>query len=167
VESIKTFKGLPHRIEVLGSYESVEFINDSKATNADATLTALKALTGRPIFLIAGGISKEEGIEVLLKKNEFSKVKEVILIGVASGEFAKSIVEYNNAFPENSKNYLIAGTLEKAVKLAFISARKVKNSIVLLSPLCASFDQFKNYNERGECFRKAFEELKNKDYQLK
>lgn len=159
IEIIKTFKGLPHRIEFLGKCQGVDFINDSKATNVDATLTALKALTGKNIFLIAGGIAKEEGIEALLEREDFKKVKEIILIGRAAGEFAKSIISYNKNPSFAPVKYFIAGTLSKAVEVAFLSAKKMKNSVILLSPACASFDQFQNYNDRGEHFRNAFKKL--------
>ena len=159
ITAISSFKPLPHRIELVAEKQGVTFINDSKATNASSTKTALKALGKRPVFLIAGGRAKEEGIEALIGQPEFSMVKEVVLIGEASGDFTKKIIAFNREFPEKQINYFIAGTLERAVKLAFTSAKKVKNATVLLSPLCASFDQFKNFEERGEVFKKLVKEL--------
>ncbi len=158
-DAIASFKPLPHRIEMVKNVSGVKFVNDSKSTSFEATSVALSSFPKSPIFLIAGGRPKDEGIELLLEKPEFSYVKEVILIGEASGSFAKKIIEHNKKFPEKPVNYCIPGTLEKAVKLAFTSALKVKNSVVLLSPLCASLDQFKNFEERGDMFKKFVEEL--------
>lgn len=159
LEGVGSFKGLPHRIEFIRILSGVKFINDSKATNAGSCLVALKTIKEKKVFLIAGGRAKEEGIEVLLQTPEFRKVKEVLLIGESSGDFANKIIAYNKRFFERKINYVICGTLEKAVKTAFLSARKNENSVVLFSPLCASFDQFKNYEERGEFFRKFVLEL--------
>jgi UDP-N-acetylmuramoylalanine--D-glutamate ligase len=158
--AIQSFKGLPHRIEFVSEVEGVKFINDSKATNANSTLTALKTFQKNNVFLIAGGRQKEEGIEALLELKEFNCVQEVLLIGEASGNFAKQIIEHNKKFPDRYLRYSIAGTLEKAVHSAFISAKKGKNNVVLLSPLCASFDQFKNFEERGVSFKNYVSRLK-------
>jgi UDP-N-acetylmuramoylalanine--D-glutamate ligase len=151
--AISSFSPLPHRIEFVKEVQGVKFFNDSKSTSVEATLTALKTFPKTPIFLILGGRPKEEGIEGILGKQESASIKEILLIGEASGIFAKHIIQYNKQNPQKTLNYCIPATLEKAVKLAFTSAKKVKNSIVLLSPACASLDQFKNFEERGEIFK--------------
>ncbi len=159
INSILTFKGLPHRIEFVKEVEGVKFVNDSKSTSVDATLSAINTFSGYNIFLIAGGRAKEEGIEAILEKPEFKNIKEVFLIGEASGRFAKSIIEHNKKFANAGVKYAIAGTLERAVMLAFKSAIKVKKGVVLLSPIASSLDQFKNFEERGEWFKKYVNNL--------
>ena len=159
IDGIQSFKPLKHRIEFIKQIEGIDFINDSKATNASSAITALKCFTGKSIFLIAGGRQKEEGIEALFGDPAFKYVKEVLLIGEAAPVFAKKIIEYNKQHPKAQVKYVIAGSLERAVTLSFISAKKNKNSVVLLSPLCASFDQFKSFEERGEMFRNLINKL--------
>lgn len=158
INAVLSFKPLEHRIELVKSIKTVSFINDSKATNPSSTIVALKTIKSKNIFLIAGGVAKEEGIEVILNSEFMAKLREVVLIGKAGPSFAQKIIQYNKNFPNKKVNYAIAGSLENAVKIAFSSAKKVKDSVVLLSPLCASFDQFKNYEERG----RVFKELVNK-----
>ncbi len=159
INGILKFKGLPHRIEFIKEVEGVTFINDSKSTSVDATLSAIKAFAGCNIFLIVGGRAKEEGIEAILEKSEFQNVKEVFLVGEASGRFAKSVLEHNKKFANAGVKYAIAGTLEKAVMLAFKAAKKSNKGVVLLSPIASSLDQFKNFEERGECFKKYVNNL--------
>ena len=157
--AISSFSALPHRIEFVKNLQGVRFFNDSKSTSANATLTALRTFPKTPVFLILGGRAKEEGVEAILGKAESAFVKEILLIGEASGVFAKRIIEHNKKNPQNPVNYCIPATLERAVKLAFTSAKKVKNSVVLLSPACASLDQFKNFEERGEVFKNIVNSL--------
>lgn len=160
IESIKSFKALEHRIEFVAEIAGVKFYNDSKATNIDSTQKALEALNDRHIYLIAGGRAKEKGIEVLLPLPCFGCVKEVFLVGECAGEFASKIIEHNSGIPSNSNKrvkYVIAGTMAKAALLAFSAARKclASRSVVLLSPMCASFDQFRNFEDRGSAFKAA------------
>ncbi|HEY5339148.1 MAG TPA: cyanophycin synthetase, partial [Rhizomicrobium sp.] len=141
-DAVASFPGLAHRIEEVGRVGKVRFVNDSKATNAEA---AEKALVCFPdIFWIAGGRAKSGGIESL--KPQFNRVHKAYLIGEASGDFSKTL---------DSTPHEICGTLEKAVATAFVDARtaNVPAPVVLLSPACASFDQFADYEQRGDIFR--------------
>ncbi|WP_273717839.1 MULTISPECIES: UDP-N-acetylmuramoyl-L-alanine--D-glutamate ligase [Bartonella] len=139
---LASYKGLPHRMQQVRKMGSVLFINDSKATNADATAPALCAFND--IFWIVGGQAKKGGIESL--REFFPKIRKAYLIGSAAEEFARII---GSAFP-----FSMSLTLENAVREATIDAMhcKAKEVVVLLSPACASYDQFKNYEVRGEAF---------------
>jgi UDP-N-acetylmuramoylalanine--D-glutamate ligase len=139
---LRTFPGLPHRMEEVGNIGSTLFINDSKATNADSTEKALKSFDN--ILWILGGKSKEGGIEPL--RPYFPKIRKAYLIGAASGEFADTLGE--------SVAFVHSGTLDKAVQQAAMDAAEMEGpSVVLLSPACASYDQFPNYEVRGNHFR--------------
>jgi UDP-N-acetylmuramoylalanine--D-glutamate ligase len=139
---ILSFKGLPHRQEVIGSLRNVTFINDSKATNADATARALGCY--KSIFWIAGGLSKKGGITSL--EEYFYKIKHAYLIGDAAEEFSQTLL--------GKVDFTICITLEKALEkiLKKISYEVSENSVVLLSPAAASFDQFDSYEARGDAF---------------
>lgn len=143
-QGMRTFPGLAHRMEEVGRKEHVLFINDSKATNADATARALD--TFKDIFWIAGGRAKQGGVEGLVRF--FPKIRKAYLIGEAAESFAEQI-KYH-------LKYEIAGTLEKAVEMAAADAKTsdLSEPVVLLSPACASFDQFANFEVRGDTFRK-------------
>ncbi|WP_375642103.1 UDP-N-acetylmuramoyl-L-alanine--D-glutamate ligase [Bartonella sp. CM100XJJH] len=139
---LASYKGLDHRMQQVRKMGAVLFINDSKATNADATAPALS--TFNDIFWIVGGQAKKGGIESL--RNFFPKIRKAYLIGSAAEEFARTI---GSAFP-----FSMSLTLENAVREAAVDATscKTKEVTVLLSPACASYDQFKNYEMRGEAF---------------
>jgi len=143
VDAIASFPGLAHRMEDVGRIGKVRFINDSKATNADAAERALACFGD--IFWIAGGRAKDGGIESL--RPLFDRVRKAYLIGEAAQDFAKTL---------GPTPHEISHTLAQAVSSAFIEARNASASspVVLLSPACASFDQFKDFEERGEAFRK-------------
>jgi UDP-N-acetylmuramoylalanine--D-glutamate ligase len=143
VKGLRSFPGLPHRLEEVGRQGKVLFINDSKATNADAAEKAL--LSFDKVFWILGGRAKEGGIEPL--RSLFPKVVKAYLIGEASELFAQTI---GTAFP-----YETCDTLEAAVPCAArdANASDVKEPVVLLSPACASFDQFADFEKRGDRFR--------------
>jgi len=143
--ALTTFGGLPHRLERAGTVEGVRFINDSKATNANAAAQAL-AVYPR-VYWIAGGVAKEGGIEEL--EPFFPRIAKAYLIGQSAGDFSDTL--------RNKVPVTMAGNLEAAVKLAFADARASgePHPVVLLSPACASFDQFKSYEDRGDQF-KAF-----------
>jgi len=149
-KAILSFPGLAHRMETAGSISRVRFVNDSKATNANAALQALKAYDN--IFWIAGGLSKEGGIESLA--DTFSNVSHAYLIGDAGKAFHKTLKSKKVA----SK---ISGTMEMAILCATRDAlaSKKPNPIVLLSPACASFDQFKDFESRGEAFKDLAQNL--------
>lgn len=150
VDAIKKFKGLRHRMQFLGNVDGVNFINDSKATNAESTENALKSYEN--IFWILGGRQKEGGIEILDKY--FSRISKAYLIGEASENFAQ-FLEKNNV------NFEKCGDLKTAFNKSFLDAKNssLKEKNILLSPACASFDQFKNFEERGDQFCIAFDEI--------
>jgi len=141
--AIADFPGLAHRIEDVGRVGKVRFINDSKATNADAAERALVCYDD--IFWIAGGKPKEGGIAPLAPY--FPRLRKAYLIGEAAEEFAATL---------NGKVAVeITGTLEKAVAAAAAdaAASQAPAPVVLLSPACASFDQFRDFEQRGDVFR--------------
>jgi UDP-N-acetylmuramoylalanine--D-glutamate ligase len=140
---------LEHRLETVAEHEGVRFINDSKATNAQATEQALKAFPR--VYWIAGGQAKADGIAPL--SAFFPRVAKAYLIGEAQDNFAGTL--------KGSTPLQKCGTLEKAVAAAFRDARASgeDNPIVLLSPACASFDQFKDFEARGDAFRNIVEGL--------
>jgi len=138
---INEFSGFPHRLEYIGEFGGVYFINDSKATNVDATVQALKSLTGS-IILILGGKHKGTSYSSLIPY-----IKEKVKILILMGEARFIIAEELNGLTET----YITETLGEATLLAIKSAKP--GDIVLLSPSCSSFDQFNDYKERGEFFR--------------
>src|SRR5262249_38685081 len=136
---LKTFAGLKHRMEEVGRRGRVLFINDSKATNADAAAKALASF--ERIYWIAGGRAKEGGIASL---SEFlPRIAKAYLIGEASAEFAWTL--------DRHVEYELAGTLAVAVASAARDALAdtAQEPVVLLSPACASYDQFQNFERRG------------------
>jgi UDP-N-acetylmuramoylalanine--D-glutamate ligase len=141
--AIASFPGLAHRMEDVGHIGKTVFINDSKATNADATARALAVYPD--IFWIAGGKPKEGGIESLA--SFFPRVRKAYLIGEAAAQFARTL--------DGKAPYEMAGVLETAVThaAADAAASTVAQPIVLLSPACASYDQFKDFEQRGDSFR--------------
>lgn len=143
---LESFPGLAHRMEQVGRKDHVLFVNDSKATNADAAAPALSSFANR-IYWIAGGLPKEGGIEPL--RGFFPRIAKAYLIGEAAPAFAATLGE--------TVPYEISGTLAAAVEHAADDAARDTGgeAVVLLSPACASFDQFKNFEVRGEAFRQA------------
>jgi UDP-N-acetylmuramoylalanine--D-glutamate ligase len=141
--AIRDFPGLPHRLEEVGRVGSVRFVNDSKATNAEAASRALACYPN--IFWIAGGQPKDGGIESLA--SHFPQIAKVYLIGEAATRFAHTL--------DGHVTYEICGTLDRAVASALADAAHSENPspVVLLSPACASFDQFKDFEDRGDAFR--------------
>ncbi|MBN9070937.1 MAG: UDP-N-acetylmuramoyl-L-alanine--D-glutamate ligase [Rhizobiales bacterium] len=142
---LESFPGLAHRMEQVGRRGRVLFVNDSKATNADASAPALSSFPR--IYWIAGGLPKEGGIESL--RGFFPRIAKAYLIGEGAPAFAATLGE---AAP-----YEISGTLDAAVANAARDAAEdgEPEPVVLLSPACASFDQFKNFEARGDAFRAA------------
>jgi UDP-N-acetylmuramoylalanine--D-glutamate ligase len=144
---ISEFNGIKHRMELVREINGVKFINDSKGTNVGATVKSIQSFN-EPIILIAGG--KDKGSDYLpLKRLIEERVKFLILIGDAKKKIAKSL----NGF----KNKIEADTLENAVKEGFRRAKD--GDIVLLSPACASFDMFRDYEDRGEQFKEIVNKL--------
>jgi len=136
--ALATFAGLPHRAQTVAEGGGVRWVNDSKATNADAAAHALGAFPA--IRWIAGGIAKEGGIAPLADR--LGAVRKAYLIGEAAAEFAAQLPP--------GVDHAIAGTLQAAVEAAAAEARP--GEVVLLSPAAASFDQFRDYEDRGEAF---------------
>ena len=147
---LKTFPGLAHRMEEVGRQGRVLFINDSKATNADSTEKAL-ATWDRDIFWIVGGKPKEGGVQSL--RPLMNRVRTAYLIGEAAQDFEAQLA---GAAPCVQCGDLTKA-LARASRDAFQSAAGA--GVVLLSPACASYDQFKNYEERGDAFRKLVTKL--------
>ena len=155
-EAVKTFQGLEHRLQLIKTIEGIEFVNDSKGTNANSTEQALKAYKDYDVYLIAGGRRKEEGFLAL--KPYLACVKCVFLIGEATESFAKELDEL-------SITYVKCGTMDVAVDSAFKMAtnntNNSKKQAVLLSPLCASKDQYENFEARGNNFCKIVDSIAN------
>ena len=146
--ALMSFGGLAHRMEEVGRIGGVRFVNDSKATNADA---ARQAMTAIPRFYwIAGGVEKAGGIEPL--RDLFPKIDKAYLIGEAAGAFAKPL--------DGAAGYELCGDIARAVEAAFRDAEAAGGeAVVLLSPACASFDQFPDFEVRGDAFRAAVKGL--------
>lgn len=148
-EGVLSFEGIEHRMQQVGEIKGVRFINDSKATNVESVAFALKAYT-YPIIWIAGGVDKGNDYAELLPLVR-ERVKTLICLGK---ENAKLIQAFGGVVNELCETQ----AMEEAVQLAFEQAQE--GSVVLLSPACASFDLFKNYEDRGRQFVKAVHELK-------
>ncbi len=144
-EAIADFPGLAHRMEDVARIGKVRFVNDSKATNADAAARALACYPD--IFWIAGGKAKAGGIESLAAF--FPRIRKAYLIGDASDTFARTL--------DFKVPFVISGTLDAAVRAAADDAAQsgLPSPVVLLSPACASFDQFADFEQRGDAFRAA------------
>lgn len=143
IKKIKLFKGLKHRLEIIRQIDDINFINDSKATNAESSEHALKAFNN--IFWIVGGRAKEGGINIL--KPYFSKIIKAYLIGEASDDFAKIL-------SQNNVNFEKCNDLKTAFSKSLSDAKNysINQKNILLSPACASLDQWKNFEERGNFF---------------
>ena len=146
---LRSFPGLAHRMEEVGRKERVLFINDSKATNADSAAQALACFDN--IFWIVGGKPKTGGIESL--SGYFPRIRKAYLIGAAAEEFAATL--------DGKVDHVTAGTLDRAVEEAARDAvaSGLDHPVVLLSPACASFDQFENFEARGTAFRNLVQKL--------
>lgn len=147
---IKSFAGVEHRIEFVAELNGVRYYNDSKATNVDATLKALDSFPGR-ILIILGGKDKDSDYRQLRTALR-DKAILALLVGAAAEKIERQI--------EGSVAIERSGTIEKAVGSAFHSAHA--GDIVLLSPACASFDQFENYEHRGRTFKELVHQLEKR-----
>jgi UDP-N-acetylmuramoylalanine--D-glutamate ligase len=149
VDAILSFKGLAHRQELVATINGVAYVNDSKATNAEAAAKALQCYDR--IYWIAGGVAKAGGIAALAPL--FPRIRHAFLIGRAATEFAATL--------DGEVPVSLLGTLTEAVWAAHAAAQASAepDTIVLLSPACASFDQFANFEERGDAFRRLVEML--------
>jgi UDP-N-acetylmuramoylalanine--D-glutamate ligase len=146
---LRSFPGLAHRMQRVGEIDGVAFVNDSKATNAAAAARALAAYDD--VYWIAGGQPKAGGIASL--KPFFPRIRHAYLIGQAAAEFARTL--------EGAVPCELSGELATAVRSAYrdASAAGGGRRVVLLSPACASFDQFANFEARGRAFQEAAAEL--------
>jgi len=144
---LNAFPGLAHRMESVRTLDGVEWINDSKATNVDSSLVALRALKGN-IWLIAGGKGKGAPYAPLVEES-LGKVKGVLTIGQDAPAIG---AEFGARFLVHP-----CETLDRAVERAHSLARE--GDVVLLSPACASFDQFRNFEDRGETFKRLVRAL--------
>lgn len=150
-QGVSSFPGLVHRQQVVDRYKNVTFVNDSKATNADAAAKALTCYKDSCIYWLLGGRPKEGGVTSL--KSYFSSIEHAFLYGEAAASFYLSL--------EGKTPYTVCETLkeatEKAAELAFNNQKP--NSVVLLSPACTSYDQFRDFEDRGETFCKYVEKI--------
>lgn len=140
--AIKTFKSPEHRLEFVREYNGIKFYNDSKATNPEAAIVAIKSFNNVNAILIAGGRDKNTDLKEFCKEIK-QHIKTVILIGEASQRFKENLNK--NDF----NNIIFSSTLEEAIDKSI----ELKPGVVLLSPACASFDMFGSYEERGKVFK--------------
>jgi UDP-N-acetylmuramoylalanine--D-glutamate ligase len=144
-KAIDSFKGMQHRQSLIVHYNNIDFINDSKATNVQSTYWALKAFDN--IALILGGIEKVDNLDIIVELIK-NKVLKVFLIGKSQELFAKILYKQNILYEK-------CNTLDNATKQAYnflVSINNDKKKTLLLSPACASFDQFLNFEQRGDIF---------------
>jgi UDP-N-acetylmuramoylalanine--D-glutamate ligase len=147
-EALLTFPGVPHRIEPVRELGGVRYVNDSKATNVAAALRALAALRPARLHVVLGGLGKNESYAPLA--GAFEPGDHAYLIGDAADEIAAALDEAGVPFTQS-------GDLERALRAA--SAAAAPGDVVLLSPACASFDQFRDFEARGDEFRRLVREL--------
>lgn len=147
---LKSFKNAPHRMQPAGTVDGVEYINDSKATNVDAVFYALEAMR-KPVVWIAGGVDKGNNYEQLAEVA--AKVRVLVCMG-------KDNRKLREAFQGSIPLIYETGSMEEAVTTARQAAQA--GEVVLLSPACASFDLFRNYEDRGEQFCRVVDAIRNK-----
>lgn len=147
-ESFTDFRNVEHRLEFVASVHGIEFVNDSKATNVNSTWYALESFN-QPVILILGGVDKGNDYTILADLIK-EKVKAIICLG-------KDNKKIESAFKSLVSEFVEAGSADKAVEEAYRIGKK--GDVVLLSPACASFDLFENYEDRGRQFKKAVRNL--------
>ena len=147
-ESLSDFRNAEHRLELVTTVHGIEFINDSKATNVNSTWYALESMT-RPVVLILGGVDKGNDYSTLIELAR-EKVKAIICLGTDNRKILK-------AFKDVVPQIMETKSAEEAVQLSYRLGKK--GDVVLLSPACASFDLFENYEDRGRQFKKAVRAL--------
>ena len=155
-QAVCGFKAVEHRLEFVAKINGVDYYNDSKATNVDATIKALESFPAN-IHLILGGKDKGSDYTVL---NDLlrQRVKRVYTIGAAAAKIESQIV--SSSLKTGGPEVVHAETLENAIRKANAVAQP--GDVVLLAPACASFDQFKNYEQRGKVFKEVVDELASK-----
>jgi UDP-N-acetylmuramoylalanine--D-glutamate ligase len=154
--TLRSFGGVPHRLQIGGVVDGVTYVNDSKATNVDATLKALTAYSGG-VHLILGGYDKGAGFDELAAATE-GRVRRVLLIGATTPRLQAAFAARAAAAPAQATPYQVCGDLTAAVKAARAAAQP--GDVVLLSPACASWDQYRDYEQRGEQFLNLVSELR-------
>jgi len=147
-DAVTSFESLEHRMEKVATVKGIDFINDSKATNVNSAWFALESMD-KPVTLILGGVDKGNDYD-LIKEMVAEKVKAIVCLGVDNEKI-------HAAFDGIVSTIIDTTSAEEAVKAAYGVSQK--GDVVLLSPACASFDLFKNYEDRGEQFKKAVREL--------
>ncbi len=147
-DAVQTFESLEHRMEPVAKVRGVEFINDSKATNVNSTWFALESMT-QPTILILGGVDKGNDYSTI-KDLVKEKVKAIVCMGIDN-------LKIHEAFKNEVELIINTSNAKDAVQSAFHFANN--GDVVLLSPACASFDLFKNYEDRGKQFKEAVKEL--------
>ncbi|MGI9449504.1 MAG: UDP-N-acetylmuramoyl-L-alanine--D-glutamate ligase [Geminicoccaceae bacterium] len=149
VEGMASFAGLHHRVELVAEIEGIRFVNDSKATNPEAAARSLTCY--RPIYWIAGGQAKQDDLDAVLPY--LDRIKQAYLIGEAAERFSELLAD--------KVDVVISKTLDRAFGAAVSDARRdgLEGATILLAPACASFDQFANFEARGEAFRSLVETL--------
>ncbi len=150
-QAIANFPGVPHRLEHICTLAGIDFINDSKATNYDAAQVGLASVNS-PVLLIAGGEAKAGDDSSWIQTIQ-AKAAGVLLIGDAAVAFAQRLEQVGYS------SYEIVETMERAVLRATELAKQYQTRVVLLSPACASFDQYQNFEQRGDHFRQLCQEL--------
>lgn len=147
-DAVTSFESLEHRMEKVATVRGIDFINDSKATNVNSAWFALESID-KPVTLILGGVDKGNDYD-LIKEMVAEKVKAIVCLGIDNEKI-------HAAFEGIVATIIDAASAEEAVKAAYGVSQK--GDVVLLSPACASFDLFKNYEDRGEQFKKAVRDL--------
>jgi len=155
-ETLRGFVGVPHRLQVAGVVGGVTYVNDSKATNIDATLKALTAYSSR-VHLILGGYDKGAEYGALAAATE-GLVKQALLIGATAPRLEAAFAARAAAAGSRATPYVVCGDLAAAVTRAAREASP--GDVVLLSPASASWDQYRDYEERGEHFLKLVGDLR-------
>lgn len=149
INVIKDFMGVEHRIEYVRDKNGVRYYNDSKGTNPDSSIKALEAMS-RPTILIAGGYDKHSEFDEFIEAFD-NKVKLMVLLGQTADKIEETAVRHGFT------NIIKTDSLEKAAKICAENA--VSGDVVLLSPACASWGMFKNYEERGKLFKEYVNSL--------
>jgi UDP-N-acetylmuramoylalanine--D-glutamate ligase len=151
VRGMASFPGLAHRMELVAEIDGIRFINDSKATNPEAAARSLACY--RPVYWIAGGQPKQDDLDALLP--HLDRVRKAFLIGAAAERF--------EALLDGKVETVVSTTLDRAFGDAVAQARldRLDGATVLLAPACASFDQFKNFEVRGDTFRTLVTDLRS------
>lgn len=141
IEQLKSFKGLKHRMQNVGSKDNITYYNDSKATNANSASSSISSI--KNIFWLAGGIFKEKNLNPL--KKSLSNVRKAYLFGENKLLFSEYL--------KNKVDFEMFDTMQEAFAQAYVDAKQSKEVLnILLAPACASFDQFKNFEDRGNQF---------------